>query len=824
MTCSLCTLATTLLAPKAEGSLQLDHEALRRELGSRTEILDALPTKAAGRPSANAAVMWRYFTTSVYQSGDLPLLATREALQNSVDAIKAAIRQRQIQVEEGRFEVSWEASSRSLSWEDNGIGMDADMILGKFLVIGESGKRDAGSSEEAAGGFGVAKAVILGASATFRWEMHTRDNLAVGNGTSTDVEIFDAPKQQGTRITIHDVSEDFDAVWDRARQAYIPMENRIRELLAANDLPEITLIFNGTEVRPLFSRRGGSKVSLNGNWGTGTTAQVKAYRRAPGDRGGAYYLRLNGLFQFKMPSQRGGLKVDVVVDLNTTVRPGQSGYPLNAARDALQDQARWTFSDLVDEVEKENESTGRSEEEEVYDPDSDDPREGAAELNDLVANAFADQDFQKVLQAAAGGIMDFYAERLKVADKEEPIASAAPRGSKGEVDFEHLLQRPAVLPPGFKAATINVPVEPDIAQPSPTMAGPATAEAIRNFLEVAGTQTGNQENPVLSSNIQQALQAVASGQADTGTIATLDEALDKASEAAMASGGGGLIQVAAVPQLRAALEKASGKVLGQRNPFGRHAGLRISKKTYDRQKAYRFKKNYGRWMPHLVVWDGTLRLIAGEARIRRGFKPGFVLDDNVLGLTARTDRGTAVIYLHPDKFAQVVRAHRERPLAIAAYLHGIACHELTHLDSGRLHANGHDERWITAREDLGAATGHLLPAMAMLVAKVLRLPEPETHQKKQMEKLEKDLVVAKATMKEVREKLAASMADGDRLRKQLATLESGMETIDPVRLLDATASVLRQRPPAGVEPAYIDGFLARNRSTLITLVRGAFTL
>ena len=50
---------------------------------------------------------------------------------------------------------------------------------------------------------------------------------------------------------------------------------------------------------------------------------------------------LGGLFQFKGSARRGNLKADVVVDLTTSVRPGQSGYPLNAARDALQDRARW---------------------------------------------------------------------------------------------------------------------------------------------------------------------------------------------------------------------------------------------------------------------------------------------------------------------------------------------------------------------------------------------------------------------------------------------------------------------------------------------------
>jgi hypothetical protein len=127
---------------------------------------------------------------------------------------------------------------------------------------------------------------------------------------------------------------------------------------------------------------------------------------------------------------RVGLHADVVVDLVTTVRPGEPGYPLNAARDGFQDQARWAFSDLVDEVERENESVGRSEDDEVYDPTSDDPteRDGAAELGRLVGEAFDDPALQKVLGEAAGGIMDFYAERMKRGRTDEPVASLAPRG------------------------------------------------------------------------------------------------------------------------------------------------------------------------------------------------------------------------------------------------------------------------------------------------------------------------------------------------------------------------------------------------------------
>ncbi len=153
--------------PKASGGLAIDRPALVRALGGRDEVVEALEAKATGRPGVNVARIWTYMTTAVYTSGDLPVLATREALQNGKDAISAAIRARKLRAGEGRFSVTWDPERRALTWEDNGIAMDAETILTKFLSLGDSGKADASDSGEAAGGFGVAKAVILGTSPTY---------------------------------------------------------------------------------------------------------------------------------------------------------------------------------------------------------------------------------------------------------------------------------------------------------------------------------------------------------------------------------------------------------------------------------------------------------------------------------------------------------------------------------------------------------------------------------------------------------------------------------------------------------------------------------
>ncbi|MCK6529699.1 hypothetical protein L6R50_19810 [Myxococcota bacterium] len=838
---------------RSAGRLRIDWPRLHAALGGRAEVVEAMAAKVSGRPGVNAGVVWRMLTRSLYASGDLPVLATREALQNGgADAVRAAIRSHQLRPGEGRFDVTWDPSRRALTWQDNGIGLSADEILSKFLVIGESGKRAAADSGEAAGGFGVAKAVILGCSSSFRFTLHTRDNLAIGNGPDAEVEVHEAPEfLRGFRLTVFDVAEEFDETWDPARGGYVSLDDRIRELLGANDLPGLTITYNGAPVRPLFSRRGGSKVASGGDWGEGTDATVKAYRRPPGDRRGAYYVRLNGLHQFKIGAYRGNLQADVVIDLHTRVRPGERGYPLNAARDALQDSARWTFDDLVREVEREDERTGRDLEDEVFDPESDDDgeRDGALELASLTQEAFADPGFQAALADAAGGIADFYAEQARYASKTTPVASAAPPGTRAE-PAEDGPTRPVVLPPGM-APVSAVAVEPDVDLPED--ASVARIGELRGVLAQADAARARAsgradaapgDGGILTLAVRDALdRAEREGHFDPADAAVVEAALDRAASAALEPGGGGLLQAAAVtralPTLDALVPSGPRR---PRNPFGKLAGLRISRKNYDRARARRFRQNYGRWVPYLTAWDATLRLICTEARIRRRFKPGFVLNDEVMGLTSASANGSVVVYIHPDRFDQVVKAHRERPLAIAAFLHGVAVHELTHAD-GRM-GEGHSEGFVTSREDLGAATGHLIPAIGVLVARVLRLPVRESEEQKRIRALERQLAAAREAAARNR-KLSAEVARLERaLAKARADLAAALERAsaqasrecgercaptgpvpasrrDAERIIHAAAGALRMRPPPGIDAAYIEAFVGRHRERLLGLVDAA---
>ncbi|MFZ5476235.1 MAG: hypothetical protein ACOZNI_05615 [Myxococcota bacterium] len=460
-----------------------------------------------------------------------------------------------------------------------------------------------------------------------------------------------------------------------------------------------------------------------------------------------------------MPAQRGGLKADVVVDLSTKVRPGQRGYPFNAARDALQDTAAWTFADLVEEVERENESIGRNEEDEFLDAEEDDDGGGGRELADQMAEAFADDEVRRAIAEAAGGIADFYGAQAKYAGVEEPVASLAPRGSKAASE-DDARERAWVLPAGMTVAVEPAPVS-DAEAPSNVVA----AKVLRTMLteaDEAGRTAGGARTVIVTEQVDQALRRAEVGQELDGWQAqAVEAAIERAAEAALQPGGGGLIQAVAVskatgaldalvPKWAKALDRAEGRKV--RNPFGKFAGMRISKRTYDRQRAYRFRKSYARWVPFLLAWDGTLRLVASEARIRRSFRPGFVLDDDVVGEAVERPGGKRFVFIHPDRLAQVVKAHKERPLAVAAFLHGVAVHELTHLDG--LMGEGHTEEFVARREDLGAATAHLLPAIAVLVGKLLKVGERESDDVRRVARLERELEKARATLKEQRGRIA----------------------------------------------------------------------
>ena len=113
----------------------------------------------------------------------------------------------------------------------------------------------------------------------------------------------------------------------------------------------------------------------------------------------------------------------------------------------------------------------------------------------------------------------------------------------------------------------------------------------------------------------------------------------------------------------------------------------------------------------------------------------------------------------------------------------------------------------------------------MLATKLLRLPERETDDTRRIAKLEKQLAAARDAVKAERAANAGLVRERDRAAKVQTPPALNPEvraSSSAERLLEVAIGALRARPPVGVEVAYIDGFLARNRGTLLGIVRGAF--
>lgn len=152
---------------------------------------------------------WRK-ESMTYQQKNIILLAIREAVQNSLDAVKAAIANGSVLPADAFIAVHFDIDEGILVIDDTGIGMDVERAM-KFITLHGS---DKGTDAQASGGWGVAKAVIFTLSSSLKANFRTQDiNVPVEGfakpGQSID-EGFQTglPYLQGTRLTIYDVDKD----------------------------------------------------------------------------------------------------------------------------------------------------------------------------------------------------------------------------------------------------------------------------------------------------------------------------------------------------------------------------------------------------------------------------------------------------------------------------------------------------------------------------------------------------------------------------------------------------------------------------------------
>ena len=791
---------------------RISLEALRANAQTPRPLLETLeqaePSLSLG---VNIAVMWQLAMRSLYTSADVPVIATRETLQNSVDSIRAAIKEKLIAKDAGAFHVTWDG--RSLVWSDNGVGMSLDTIRTRFLVLGESGKRGDGSAHENAGGFGIAKAVILGASESFRWNLRSRDKEVISKGIEKPIEVENLFEfRQGVTLMVHDVHAKYWDYQSRYDEPARPLLDRLRTLLEANYLPDVRLYLNDELIVPRFSVRRGTRLTVNGTWGERTTAQVKAYKRE--ESGGRYWVRLNGLLQYDLAGYS-TLLSDIVLDIYTSVRPGDVGYPFNAGRDMLVGVARLTFQAMMQEIERENLSIRDSEEDiEKFEPEGELESNVANELSALLQ----DGELSRLLN------MDEADRSVQsVQDAERAIVHVTLDSFPDQHVFD------------FTNSPNQIPLYPKSIQ---------SVDVVRVIIGL-GAGSDEQVHP----EVRAAFAAAEQGKMTGLQLKILTNAI-----------------VSRSPMPAKVTVTTPSKVQNKSgNPFGGMAALRINRKQVDLEKVRAFKRSPKRYLPHLLLWDMTLKLIKQHGNMEHvRIYPGFVLQDGTIGLAERKAFGQpALIYVNPFRLMDVIERNWKQPLAIVGFLHGVACHELTHANG--MMGEGHNEEFIAAREDLGFRTARILPRLAELASKLLKLPPAENslvvkiraleaqlaQQEKQLKRAEESREALKQdkreTVRQLKQELSVARAQARALASTAsaqtraectsasqkvpdlpvvidATRTSGPEfSLEAQHLFRLVASTVVQAPPVGVNPPTLQRFLSRHQSRFMEVIERNLT-
>lgn len=263
--------------------------------------------------NVNPQIVWRTLGPNQYTERPLIAITIRELIQNADDAIYATGR------DDGLIHLSYieENGVGILKCKDNGCGMNEDTILDKFLCLGESDKPSG-----ATGGFGIAKAAIIGACDT--WSIYTQhnylDSSMIGKASIKKVPFYD-----GAEIML---SWDLEKTSKDLKPNYLGLY-RGWDFIQFSDLASnAKVIFEyGHEIMtPSFTYE--TKVIENNK--NFTLTLCKASKKIDSK----IYYRLNGLVQFIEDFQENS-DLFFMVDIKTDKKPQDSNYPLGPSRETI---------------------------------------------------------------------------------------------------------------------------------------------------------------------------------------------------------------------------------------------------------------------------------------------------------------------------------------------------------------------------------------------------------------------------------------------------------------------------------------------------------
>lgn len=240
-----------------------------------------------------------YFVKEKLSYNDFKLAWAREALQNSRDAGAKNI--------DFTIKQDYEAKKLLVVCDDDGKGMNQDVLLNVFLKMGGS-QKEAGNT----GGFGYAK--VLLAFAHLNYKIQTQNLEVVG--TAAKYGWKEVPTvRKGVRLEVEMTTED-NSAW--------AMEDALRELVGASDLgKDIKVTLNG---ETLTARKSPQPYKLETALGSLTFGDTESTYSTTS----TIWVRMNGLAMFKSRLWTDGAAFHGALELK-----GHSLEMLTSNRDSL---------------------------------------------------------------------------------------------------------------------------------------------------------------------------------------------------------------------------------------------------------------------------------------------------------------------------------------------------------------------------------------------------------------------------------------------------------------------------------------------------------
>jgi hypothetical protein len=285
-------------------------------------------------------------------------VSIREGLQNSLDAVLESIENKEIS--EGKINIKIvrnfdegkpmymtegeDLMGSGFMIEDNGVGMSDEDIRDKFLALHGTGKDKVGRF----GGFGIAKAVILGPSKEGSdWKLETRDNYHDSDmaQNAEQVKTLDKPRQ-GTKIEVI------------ARGDNRIITHKAKKYVETTEFPKnVTAKFNNEIIKNPFKGKKSKKFTYNiGPKGQEDKSKltVSYYPKTPEGYNQLQVIRLVDkytgakLTQGLIDIYSDGFSGTIITDVETVETPGSHEYPLTDSRMELKYDANEPIKKLIE--------------------------------------------------------------------------------------------------------------------------------------------------------------------------------------------------------------------------------------------------------------------------------------------------------------------------------------------------------------------------------------------------------------------------------------------------------------------------------------------